>query len=163
MMESKQKNLGRSYLVDALRKKGLSRRDSTRIVNCVFREMTEALRRGEEVEFPFGTLQRVRHKHSKTRGWFLNRITSTYKKPYTVKHELDEKGYKLLNDEKEESRPLERLPHLVRRSYVVPTNLVRKPLSKDMRTRLMNHMSLRFGPHQLNRYTSGRVAALSNT
>jgi len=162
-MESKPKTLGRAHLIGMLGERGWSRRDAVRILNRVIHEMTEALRRGEEVEFPFGTLRRVRHQHSKTRGWFLDRLTSTYKKPYTVKHELDEKGYKLLNDEKEESRPLERLPHLVRRSYVVPTNLVRKPLSKDMRTRLMNHMSLRFGPHQLNRYTSGRVAALSNT
>lgn len=99
-MESKPKNLGRTYLVDQLRKKGLSRRDSVRILNRVINAMTQALSRGEEVEFPFGTLQRVRHQHSKTRGWFLNKITATYKKPYTVKHELDEEGDKLLNGTK---------------------------------------------------------------
>ena len=102
-MESKPKNLGRTYLVAKLRKLGLSRRESVRILNKVINEMTEALRRGEEVEFPFGTLQRVRHQHPKTRGWFLDRLTSTYKKPYTVKHELDEKGCKLLDEKKEES------------------------------------------------------------
>jgi len=102
-MESKPKNLGRTYLVAKLRKLGLSRRESVRILNKVINEMTQALRRGEEVEFPLGTLRRVRHQHRKTRGWFLDRLTSTYKKPYTVKHELDEKGYKLLDEKKEES------------------------------------------------------------
>jgi hypothetical protein len=103
VMESKPKNLGRAYLVGALRKRGLSRRESVCIVNFVLREMAQALKRGESVEFPLGALRRVRHQHSKTRGWFLDRLTSTYKKPYTVKHELDEKGCKLLDEKKEES------------------------------------------------------------
>ncbi len=96
-MESKAKSLGQTYLVGQLRKRGLSRRDSVRILNRVIDAMTEALKRGEEVEFPFGTLRRVGHQHRKKRGWFLERIMTIYKRPYTVKHELDEMGDKLLN------------------------------------------------------------------
>jgi nucleoid DNA-binding protein len=99
-MESKPKNLGRAYLMDKLRERGLSRRDSARIVNFVLKEMAEALKRGESVEFPLGTLRRVRHQRTKQRGWFLGKITTIYKRPYTVKHELDEEGYKLLNGKK---------------------------------------------------------------
>jgi len=92
--------LGRSYLVGQLRKRGLSRRNSVRILNFVLDEMAKALKRGEKVEFPFGTLLRVRHQHAKKRGWFLEKIITIYKKPYSVKHELDEKGYKLLSEKK---------------------------------------------------------------
>jgi len=100
VMESKPKNLGRAYLIGKLRERGLSRRDSARIVNFVLKEMAEALKRGESVEFPLGTLRRVRHQRTKQRGWFLGRIRTIYKRPYTVKYELDEEGYKLLNGEK---------------------------------------------------------------
>jgi len=96
-MENKPKSLGRAYLVGKLRELGLSRRDAVRTLNFVFDEMTQALRRGEKVEFPFGTLLQVRHQHAKKRGWFLEKIITIYKRPYTVKHELDEEGYKLLN------------------------------------------------------------------
>lgn len=99
-MASKPKNLGRAYLVGKLRKRGMSRRDSVKVLNRVINEITQALGRGEEVEFPFGTLRRVRHKHAKKRGWFLDKIITNYKKPYTIKHELDEEGYKLLNGKK---------------------------------------------------------------
>ena len=37
-MEGKPKNLGRAYLVDKLRERGLSRRDSVSIVKFVFDE-----------------------------------------------------------------------------------------------------------------------------
>ena len=87
-------------MIDKLRQRGLSRRDSARIVRFVFDEMAEALKRGENVEFPLGTLRRVRHQRPKRRGWFLERIMTIYKRPYTVKYELDEKGYKLLNEKK---------------------------------------------------------------
>ena len=99
-MEGKPKSLGRAYLVGKLRKRGLSRRDSVRILNFVLREMAQALKRDEPVEFPLGALRRVRHQRSKKRGWFLGKITTIYKRPYTVKHELDEEGYKLLNGKK---------------------------------------------------------------
>ena len=100
MMEGKPKNLGRAYLVDKLRERGRSRRDSVSIVKFVFDEMARALKRGELVEFPLGTLRRVRHQRSKKRGWFLGKITTIYKRRHTVKHELDEEGYKLLNGKK---------------------------------------------------------------
>lgn len=62
-MESKPKSLGRAYLVGKLRELGLSRRDAVRILNFVLNEMAQALRRREPVEFPLGTLRRVRHFH----------------------------------------------------------------------------------------------------
>jgi nucleoid DNA-binding protein len=99
-MESKPKSLGRAYLVGKLRRRGLSRRDSVRILNFVLNEMAQALKRGESVEFPLGTLRRVRHQRKKMRGWFLGKIRTIYKRPHTVKHELDEEGYKLLNGQK---------------------------------------------------------------
>jgi nucleoid DNA-binding protein len=96
-MEGKSKNLGRAYLIDKLRERGLSRRDSVRIVKFVFDEMARALKRGELVEFPLGALRRVRHQRSKKRGWFLGKITTIYKRRYTVKHELGEGYYNLLS------------------------------------------------------------------
>jgi len=92
MMESKPKNLGRAYLIDKLRERGLSRRDSAKIVRFVFKEMAGALKRGESVEFPFGTLRRVRHQRRKQRGRFLGKIRTIYKRRFTVKHELGEGG-----------------------------------------------------------------------
>lgn len=99
-MEGKPKNLGRAYLVDKLRERGLSRRDSVSIVKFVFDEMAKALKRGELVEFPLGALRRVRHQRSKQRGRFLGKVRTIYKRRYTVKHELDEEGHNLLNGKK---------------------------------------------------------------
>ena len=59
-MERKPKNLGRAYLVGKLRERGLSRRDAVRILNAGFDEMIKALRRGKDVEYPFGSLVRVK-------------------------------------------------------------------------------------------------------
>jgi hypothetical protein len=42
------------------------------------------------VELPFGNLRRVRHSGKRQRGWFLNRITTMYKRPWTVTLELKE-------------------------------------------------------------------------
>ncbi len=100
MIESKPKNLGRAYLIDKLRERGLSRRDSVRILNVILEEMAKALKRGERVEFPLGALRRVRHQRTKKRGWFLGRITTIYKRRYWVRRELDEEGYELLNGKK---------------------------------------------------------------
>jgi nucleoid DNA-binding protein len=100
MMEGKPKNLGRAYLVDKLRERGLSRRDSVRIVEFVFDEMANALKQGEFVEFPLGVLHRVRHQRSKQRGRFLGKVRTIYKRRYTVKHKLDEEGHNLLNGKK---------------------------------------------------------------
>jgi hypothetical protein len=57
------------------------------------------------VEFPFGSLLRVPHFHGKTRGRFLGKTRSIYRRRYTVTHGLGEEGYKLLNEKKEESGP----------------------------------------------------------
>jgi nucleoid DNA-binding protein len=57
-MESKPKNLGRAYLVGKLQARGLSRRRSVLIVNVILSRMIDALKRGREVEFPFGKLKR---------------------------------------------------------------------------------------------------------
>jgi len=52
-------NLGRAYLIEQLKKHDYSRRRSLRVLNCLFREINEALARGEEVEFAGGRLVRV--------------------------------------------------------------------------------------------------------
>jgi len=51
------------------------------ILNFILDEAAAALARGEDVEFPFGSLQRVRHPHKKMDGWFLGRNTTIYKNP----------------------------------------------------------------------------------
>ena len=63
-MESKPKNLGRAYLVGKLQARGLSRRQSVLIVNVILERMIRALKRGWEVEFPFGKLRRVKRHFS---------------------------------------------------------------------------------------------------
>lgn len=44
---------------------GLSRRQAVSVLNFIFTEMKNALRRGREVEFPFGRLTRARRHFSK--------------------------------------------------------------------------------------------------
>jgi len=89
-MESKTKNLGRAYLIGKLQARGLSRRQSVLIVNGMLEQMIRALRRGWEVEFPFGKLKRVKRHFSNSwdsiDDWPANRD------PYTIVHELDEAG-----------------------------------------------------------------------
>lgn len=95
--ELKGKHLaGRAYLQAQLLKRGFSRRRSLRVLNFIFREMSAALARGEEVEFPFGKLKIVRYKHGKTQGKFVNGITTIYKNPFTVVHVMDARGEKRL-------------------------------------------------------------------
>jgi hypothetical protein len=85
-MDSQGKNIGsRAYLVGKLRERGVSRRQAVRIVNKVFDEMSEALCRGEYVEFPFGYL-----KAEKGRRW---------EAPLTIEHTPDDEGWKLLEGE----------------------------------------------------------------
>jgi len=67
----------------------LSRRWSVQLLNFILDEVAAALARGEDVEFPFGSLQKVHHPHKKKQGGFLGRITIIYKKPYTVALEVD--------------------------------------------------------------------------
>ena len=83
-MERKGNTLNKGYIVRKLRERGLSRRQSVQLLNFILDEVAAALMRGEDVEFPFGSLRRVHHLHKKQQGLFLNKITTTYRKPYTV-------------------------------------------------------------------------------
>jgi nucleoid DNA-binding protein len=93
--------LNKGYIVRKLQERGLSRRQSVQILNFTLDEAAAALARGEDVEFPFGSLQRVHHPHKKMDGCFLGRTTTIYKKPYTVTLEVDAESEKLLNKKKE--------------------------------------------------------------
>ena len=67
MDESEGRNLvGRSYLVSKLGERGVSRRLAVRILDLVFEEMSQALARGESVEFPFGYLKAKKGRRSET-------------------------------------------------------------------------------------------------
>ena len=94
-MEKQPRNLGRAYLVAQLQRRGVSRRFAVRILNFVFGEMKKALARGKEVEFPFGKLKRVRY--DSIRYLELIEDWSASHEGYTVIHELDEVGDRLLN------------------------------------------------------------------
>jgi hypothetical protein len=88
-------NLGRAYLVGKLRDGGLSRRQATQVVNVILERMIHALRRGWEVEFPFGRLKRVKRHFSK--WWDFIDDTPAHRSLYAIEHELDETGDRLLN------------------------------------------------------------------
>jgi len=82
-MASDGKNLGgRAYLVAQLKKRGLSRRRSLRVLNFIFEEIRRALAQGEEVEFAGGKLKQARksfgEKWDTCDDWPANR------QPYTV-------------------------------------------------------------------------------
>ncbi len=93
-MERKPRNLGRAYLVEKLQERGYSRRQAVRILDFVFREMSKALARGEDVEFPLGWLTRERRHFSDywddVDDWPANR------QGYTVEWYLDEAGVRLV-------------------------------------------------------------------
>jgi hypothetical protein len=89
-MESKPKNLGRAYLIGKLRERGLSRRKAVLVVNVILKRMIYALRRGWEVEFPFGKLKRVKRHFSKV--WDAIDDWPANRDPYTIVHEVDEAG-----------------------------------------------------------------------
>src|SRR5450631_4287004 len=89
-MESKPKNLGRAYLVGKLQARGLSRRRSVLIVNVILSRMIHALKRGWEVEFPFGKLKRVKRHFGK--WWDAIDDWPANRDPHTIVHELDEAG-----------------------------------------------------------------------
>jgi nucleoid DNA-binding protein len=103
-MEGKENTMNKGYIVRKLCERGLSRRQSVQILNSILDEVAAALARGEDVEFPFGSLQRVHHPHKKTDGWFLGRNKTIYKKPYTVALEVDAESEKLLNKRIEEAK-----------------------------------------------------------
>lgn len=89
--------MNKGDIVGKLRERDFSRRDAVRCLNAVLDEIAAALSRGEDVEFPFGCLKRVRHAHRQQQGRFLNQDTTIYKKPYTVILEVSPAGEKLLN------------------------------------------------------------------
>jgi hypothetical protein len=93
--------LNKGYIVRKLQERGLSRRRSVRLLDFILDEVAVALARGEEVESPFGSLQRVHHSHKKMDGWFLGRITTIYKKPYSVALQVDAEGEALVNKKRE--------------------------------------------------------------
>jgi hypothetical protein len=92
-----------------LRKHGMSRRQAVYIFNSVLDLMRDALKQGEEVEWPFGSLKKVRQPRKPLRGWYLKRITTLYKKPFTVIL-VNEKEFKdpriVKKEQKEEKRRL---------------------------------------------------------
>jgi hypothetical protein len=90
--EGKEKTLNKGYIVRNLRERGVSRRRSVQLLNFILDEVAAALTRGEEMEFPFGSLKRVLYPHKKQQGRFLGKITTIYKKPYTVALEVGAKG-----------------------------------------------------------------------
>src|ERR1035441_5291348 len=90
LMESKPKNLGRAYLVGKLQARGLSRRQSVLIVNVILERMIRALKRGWDVEFPFGKLKRVKRHFSN--WWDAIDDWPANRDPHTIVHELDEAG-----------------------------------------------------------------------
>jgi nucleoid DNA-binding protein len=96
--------LNKRYIVRKLQERGLSRRQSVKILNSILDEVAAALARGEDVEFPLGSLKRVHHPHKKTHGWFLGRNTTIYKKPYTVALDVDARSEKMLNKTIEEAK-----------------------------------------------------------
>jgi len=96
--------LNKGYIVRKLRARGLSRRRSVQLLNFILDEMAAALARGEDVEFPFGSMKRVHHPHKEKDGWFLGRNTTIYKKPYTVALKVDAEGEELLKKRIEECK-----------------------------------------------------------
>ncbi|HUD54174.1 MAG TPA: hypothetical protein VMR02_03030 [Terracidiphilus sp.] len=94
-MESKPKNLGRAYLIGKLQAQGLSRRQAVLTVNVILERMIHALRRGWEVEFPFGKLKRVKRHFSKL--WDAIDDWPANRDPQTIVHELDEAGARELH------------------------------------------------------------------
>ena len=87
---------GRGYLVSKLHGRGVSRRRAVRIVNAVFRAMGLALRRGEYVEFPFGYLNAEKLRSQRGRP---------PRRPYTIRHSVDEEGERLLKGEQPPAWP----------------------------------------------------------
>lgn len=98
-MKTKPKSVGRAYLVGRLRDQGLPRRQAVLVVNVILDRMIHALRRGREVEFPFGTLNRVERHFSEY--WDSVHDSPANRSPYVVEYELDEEGYRLLDGNQE--------------------------------------------------------------
>jgi hypothetical protein len=61
-MERARNTLNKGYIARKLRERGLSRRRSVQLVDFILDEVSAALACGEDVEFPFGSLQRAHHR-----------------------------------------------------------------------------------------------------
>jgi hypothetical protein len=82
-MGCKGQNLGgRAYLVQKLEERGVSRRRAVAVVNAILECMIKALRRGEDVKFPFGKLTRVRKRFGAS--WDDYDDWPAHRQPYTV-------------------------------------------------------------------------------
>jgi hypothetical protein len=88
-----------------LRDREFSCRGAVYVLNFVLDEVAVALKRVEPVEFPFGSLRNVGDLRKKQRVWFLYKITTIYKKPYTVVHAVSAAGGKLLQGKKSKAAP----------------------------------------------------------
>ncbi|MDR3413369.1 MAG: hypothetical protein P4L87_20850 [Formivibrio sp.] len=96
LMTSKGKSVGRAYLAKKLQEKlGLSRRQAVLVLNVILDRMINALRRGWAVEFPSGSLKRVKRHFSK--WWDSVEDTPANRNPYVIVHKLDEAGSRELN------------------------------------------------------------------
>ena len=83
-MEENGSNLGgRAYLVSKLRERGISRRQAVEVVNAILDAMIMALRRGKDVEFPFGRLSRVKRQFGAR--WDHDDDWPAHRDRYTVK------------------------------------------------------------------------------
>ena len=102
----KPKTLVTADIIRKLRDLGITNRAALLIFHRIIDEMKQALKQGEEVEWPFGSLKKVHQPQKPNRGWFLHKITTTYKKPFTVAlvevKEIRDPG--ILEKEQEEKR-----------------------------------------------------------
>jgi len=89
------RTLGRAYLVGKLRERGLPRRQAVVVVNAILEHLIKALRRGEEVPFPFGKLKCVRRHFSEY--WDIVDDWPANREGYTIKWQLDMAGARFLS------------------------------------------------------------------
>lgn len=90
-MKREGKNLGgKEYLKKKLKSRGFSRRKSVAVVDLILERMIHGLRRGEEVEFPFGKLVRVRKSFGP--WWDAADDWPAHRQPYRVEWELSPAG-----------------------------------------------------------------------
>ena len=65
--------------------RNLTREQARAVVNEIFGAIAEALRNGEVVRLPFGSLEVYEQDRQPTRGWFLNRVRVLYKQRNMIK------------------------------------------------------------------------------
>jgi nucleoid DNA-binding protein len=64
--------------------KGFSRREATRAVSAIVESMKDAVKRGEVVETPFGTVKRtlIRRKQRLMRNWVTGKLMLVNQRPH---------------------------------------------------------------------------------